>query len=118
LNQPAFSLESQSERVRQEIKKMLGRKELLDAGEPGSTRRQALWSFILGLMSLLFASFNMGFGGKFVFIFLPALFSVFLGAMVIKNIKSYQDRRLDVGLAIAGIIAGLISGIGLFAGIM
>ncbi len=118
LNQPAFSLESQSERVRHEIMKIIGRKELLNAGEPGSTRRKAAWSFILGLMSLLFASFNPGFTGGFVFVFLPALFSIYLAVTVIKTIKSYRDHRLDVGLAIVGIVAALISGIGLFARIM
>jgi len=118
LNQPGFSLESQSEQVRHEIKKIISRKELLDAGAPGGTRRPAVGSFVLGLASLLFASFNMGFGGKFVFIFLPAFFSIFLGVTVTRTIQSYRDHRLDVVLAIAGIIAGLISGIGLFAGIM
>ncbi|MGB2864406.1 MAG: serine/threonine-protein kinase [Sedimentisphaerales bacterium] len=118
LNQTAFGPESPSERVRNEIKKMIGRKELLDTGAPGSTRRQAAWSFILGLASLLFASLDPGFAGGFVFVFLPAFFSIFLAVTVIKTIKSYRDHRLDVGLAIAGIIAGLISGIGLFARIM
>ena len=60
----------------------------------------------------------MGFGGKFMFIFLPAFFSVFFGVTVIKTIQSYRDHRLDVGLAITGIIAGLISGIGLFSGMI
>ncbi len=82
------------------------------------TRRPAVGSFVLGLASLLFASFNMGFGGRFVFIFLPAFFSIFLGVTVIKTIQSYRDHRLDFGLAIAGIIAGFISGIGLFDGIL
>jgi serine/threonine protein kinase len=118
LNQPAFSLESQLKRVRHEIKKMLGRKELLNAGAPGSTRRKAAWSFILGLVSLLFASFNPGFAGGFVFVFLPAFFSIFMAVTVMKTIKSYRDHRLDVGLAIAGILAALIACIGLFARIM
>jgi len=118
LNQPAFSLELQSERVRHEIKKILRRKELLNAGEPGSTRRQASWSFILGLVSLLFASFNLRLTGGFVFVFLPAFFSIFMAVKVMKAIKSYRDHRLDVGLAITGILAGLIAGIGLFARIM
>jgi hypothetical protein len=60
----------------------------------------------------------MGFGGEFVFIFLPAFFSVLLGVTVIRTVQSYQDNRLDFGLAVAGIITGLISGIGLFAGLM
>jgi tRNA A-37 threonylcarbamoyl transferase component Bud32 len=118
LNQAAFGPESPSERIRQEIKKMIGPKELLDAGAPGSIRRQAAWSFILGLVSLLSASFNLGFTGGFVFVFLPAFFSIFLGLKVIRTIQSYRDHRLVIGLAIAGILAGLISGIGLFARIM
>jgi hypothetical protein len=118
LNQPVFSLESQSEQVRNEIKKIISRKKLLDAGTPGNTRKSAIGSLVLGLVSLLFTSFNMGFGGEFVFIFLPAVFSIFLGVTVIKTIQSYRYHRLDVGLAIAGILAGLISGIGLFSGMI
>jgi len=60
----------------------------------------------------------MGFGGKFVFIFLPALFSILLGVTVIRTVQSYRNNRLDFGLAVAGIIAGLISGIGLFSGMI
>jgi serine/threonine protein kinase len=118
LNKTAIGPELLSERVREEIKKMIGRKELLDAGTPESTRRQALWSFILGLLSLLLTSFNMGFVSRIVFVFPPALFSIFLAVTVMKTIKSYRDHRLVVGLAIVGILAGLISGIGLFARIM
>jgi len=118
LNQPAFSLGLQSERVRNEIKKMLGRKELLNAGAPGSTRRKAAWSFILGLVSLLSASFNPGFASGFVFVFLPAFYSIFLAVTVMKTIKSYRDHRLDVVLAIVGILAALIASIGLFARII
>jgi len=118
LNQPAFSLESQLERVRQEINKIISRKELLDAGTPGSTRILAVWSFILGLASLLFASFNLGFIAGFIFIFLPVFFSILLATTVMKTIKSYRDYRLDVWLAIAGILTALISGIGFFARIM
>lgn len=118
LNRAAFVRESLSEQIRQEIRKTTDLKEQLVAGKLDGTRRPAIGSFVLGIVSLLFASFNMGFGGKFMFIFLPAFFSVFLGVTVIKTIQSYRDHRLDVGLAIAGILAGLISGIGLFAGIM
>ena len=118
LNQPVFSLESQLKQVRQEIKKMLGRKELLNAGTPGGTRILAVWSFILGLASLLSASFNLGFTAGFMFVFLPAFFSIFLAVTVMKTIKSYRDHRLDVGLTIVGILAALIAGIGLFARMM
>jgi len=118
LNKTAFGPELPAERVMNEIKKMIGRKDLLDAGTPGGTRILAIWSFILGLVSLLFASFNLGFTSGFMFVFLPAFISIFMAVMVIKTIKSYRDHRLDVGLAIAGILAALISGIGLFARIM
>jgi predicted Ser/Thr protein kinase len=118
LNQTAFGPELPSERVRHEIKKIIGQKELLDTGAPGSTRRKAAWSFMFGLVSLLSASFNPGFTGGFMFVFLPAFFSIFLGVTVMKTIKSYREHRLDVGLAIVGILAALISGIGLFARIM
>jgi len=69
-------------------------------------------------VSILAASFNPGFGGGFVFVLPPAFFSIFLAVTVIKTIKSYRDHRLDVGLAIVGILAALISGIGLFPRIM
>ncbi|HCO95761.1 MAG TPA: hypothetical protein DIU00_17750, partial [Phycisphaerales bacterium] len=65
-----------SEQIRQEIRKTTNFKALLETGTPDRTRKQAVWSFILGLVSLLSASFNMGFGGKFVFVFLPAFFSI------------------------------------------
>ena len=118
LNQPAFNLKLQSEQVRNEIIKILGRKDLLNAGAPGSTRRKAAWSFILGLVSLLSASFNLRFAGRFMFVFLPAFFSIFLGVTVMKTVKSYRDHRLDVVLAIVGIVAAIIVGIGLFARMM
>ena len=53
-----------------------------------------------------------------MFVFMPAFFSIFLAVMVMKTIKSYRDHRLDAGLAIIGILAALISGVGLFARIM
>jgi hypothetical protein len=118
LNKTALDPESPFERVWADIRNMIGRKELLYAGETGGTRMLAVWTFVLGLVSLLSASFNLGFVGRFIFVFLPAFFSIFLGVSVMKIIKSYRDHRLEVGLAIAGIIAGLIAGIGLFARMM
>ena len=114
LNKAASDPQSPSERAWSDIKNMLGKKELLDAGQTDSTRMLAIWSVILGFVSLLSASFNLRFVGRFIFIFLPAFLSVFLGVTVMKTIKSYRENRLVVALAIAGIIAGLISGIGLF----
>jgi len=116
LNRVKFGPETPSEQILKEIKTIIDRKELPNAVTSGGTRKPAVGSFVLGIVSLLFASFNMGFGGKFVFVFLPAFFSIFLAVTVMKTIKSYRDHRLDVGLAIAGIIAALISGIGLFFG--
>jgi len=118
LNRVKFGPESPSEKILKQIKTMIDNKELPNAGTTGGTRKPAVGSFVLGIVSLLFTSFNMGFGGKFVFVFLPAVFSIILGVKVIKTIQSYRDHRLDFGLAIAGITAGLISGIGLFTGIM
>jgi len=118
LNRVEPGTESLSEQIQQQIRKTTDLKEQLAAGRLDSTRKPAIASFVLGLTSLLFTSFNMGFGGKFVFIFLPAFFSILLGVTVIRTVQSYRNSRLDFGLAVAGIIAGLISGIGLFTGII
>ena len=116
LNRPKLVPELLSKQIQQQIRKTTNLKEQLAAGKLDNTRKPAIGSFVLGLSSLLFTSFNMGFGGEFVFIFLPAFFSILLGVTVIKTVQSYKDNRLDFGLAVAGIIAGLISGIGLFTG--
>lgn len=118
LNQTTFGPESPSERVRDEIKKMIDRKDLLDADKPGSTRKPAVESFVLGLASLLFASFNPGFVSGFVFVFPLAFFSIFLGVTVIKNIQSYRNHLPDMVLAIVGILAALISGVTLFSNLI
>jgi predicted Ser/Thr protein kinase len=89
-----------------------------DAKTPGKTFGIAFGSFILGLGSLLFASFKLGLVGRSMFVFLPAFFSIFLGVNVLRTVQSYRDHRLVVGLAIVGIIAGVISGFGLFATVM
>jgi hypothetical protein len=117
-NKETFDSGTLSEQIQQGIRKTTNLKELLETDKPDKTRKKAIGSLVLGLASLLFTSFNMGFGGEFVFIFLPAFFSVLLGVTVIRTVQSYQDNRLDFGLAVAGIITGLISGIGLFAGLM
>ncbi|MBN2593884.1 MAG: serine/threonine protein kinase [Sedimentisphaerales bacterium] len=89
-----------------------------DSKAPGKTFRKAFGSFILGLASLLFASFKLGLAGRSIFVFLPAFFAVFLGVNVLRTVQSYRDHLLAVGLAIVGIIAGLISGSGLFVTVM
>ena len=92
--------------------------EQLDARTPGKTFRMALGSFILGLVSLLFASFKLGLVGRSMFVFLPAFFAVFLGVNVLRTVKSYREHLFVVGLAITGIIIGLISCFKLFAAVM
>lgn len=89
-----------------------------NASKPGKTFRIAFGSFMLGLVSLLFASFKMGLVGRSIFVFLPAFFAIFLGVNVMRTVQSYRDHLLVVGLAIVGILAGLISGFGLFVTVM
>jgi predicted Ser/Thr protein kinase len=92
--------------------------ESLDANRPARPFRMAFVSFILGPLSLLFASSNMGFAGRSIFVFLPAFFSIFLGVKVIRTVQSYRKHRFAVTLAILGTLAGVISGFGLFARMM
>jgi predicted Ser/Thr protein kinase len=92
--------------------------EPLDANRPTRPFRMAFISFILGPLSLLFASSNMGFAGRSVFVFLPAFFSIVLGIKVMRNVQSYREHRLAVALAIVGTLAGIVSGLGLFIKIM
>jgi hypothetical protein len=89
-----------------------------DVKAPSKIFRMAFVSFILGLASLMFTSFKLGLVGRSMFVFLPAFFSIFLGVNVIRTVQSYREHRLIVGLAIIGIIAGLIAGFGLFATMM
>jgi len=117
-NNATFDPGTLPEQIRREISKTTDLKELIDTGTPGGTRKAAIGSLVLGLASLLFTTFDMGFGGEFVFIFLPAFFSILLGVTVVKAVPSYRDNRLDFGLAVAGIVAGIISGVGLFTGMM
>ena len=105
-------------RGRAEVEKILSEKgpasEKPDAAAPVKTRPMAIGSFVLGFVSILFVSADVGFGQKFVFVFLSAFFAGFLGVMAMKNIKSYRDRLLDTALAIAGIVIAAISAITLF----
>jgi predicted Ser/Thr protein kinase len=90
----------------------------LDAKKPRTPFRMALVSFILGPLSLLFASSKPGLVGRSIFVFLPAFFSIYLGMKVMRAVRPYRDHRFAVGLAIVGIIAGLISGFRLIAALM
>ena len=106
-----------------EVEKIL-RENRDSADEPGragtvegknKTRPTAIGSFVLGLVSIVFASAGLGFASKFTLVFLSAFFAIFLGVTTIKLIKSYRDHLLDAALAIAGIAAAVISGVGLLA---
>ena len=105
-------------RGRAEVEKILSEKtpdsEQPDDGAPVKTRPMAVGSFVLGFVSILFASKGGGFAQKFVFVFLSAFFAIFLGVMAMKRIKSYRDRLLDTALAITGIVIAAISAIALF----
>ncbi|MCJ7674627.1 MAG: serine/threonine protein kinase, partial [Sedimentisphaerales bacterium] len=106
-----------------EVEKIL-REERISPDAPGTaqpvpsqrkTRPTAIGSFVLGLVSIVFASAGLGFASKFTLVFLSAFFAIFLGVTTIKLIKSYRDHLLDAALAIAGIAAAAISGVGLLA---
>ncbi len=68
-------------------------------------------SFILGLVSILLVSLDMGFTAKFAYGFLSIFIAVFLGVMAIRKIKNYRDHLVDTGFAIAGILFALISAV-------
>jgi len=51
-----------------ELARQFPQLEILDAGSPGGTRKSAIGSFVPGLVSLLFASFNPGLAGGFVLV--------------------------------------------------
>ena len=106
-----------------EVEKIL-RENRDNSDEPGragtvegknKTRPTAIGSFVLGLVSIVFASAGLGFASKFTLVFLSAFFAIFLGVTTIKLIKSYHDHLLDAALAVAGIAAAAISGIALLA---
>lgn len=90
----------------------------LDTTRPARPFRTAFISFILGPLSLMFASSHLGLAGRSVFVFLPAFFAIVLGMKVIRSVQSYRKHRLAVALAIVGTLAGVISGLGLFVKIM
>jgi tRNA A-37 threonylcarbamoyl transferase component Bud32 len=106
-----------------EVEKIL-RENRDSADEPGraapvegknKTRPTAIGSFVLGLAAIVFASAGLGFAAAFTLVFLSAFFAIFLGVTTIKLIRSYRDHLLDAALAITGIAAAVISGVGLLA---
>lgn len=68
-------------------------------------------SFVLGLVSILLVSLDMGFTVKFAYGFLSIFIAVFLGVIAIKKIKNYRDHLVETGFAIAGILFASISAI-------
>jgi hypothetical protein len=105
-------------RGRAEVEKIFSEKgagsEQADAAVPLKSRPMAVGSFVLGFVSILIVSAGGSFAQKFVFVFLSAFFSIFLGVMAMKRIKSYRDRFFDTVLAIIGIVIAFVSAITLF----
>jgi tRNA A-37 threonylcarbamoyl transferase component Bud32 len=78
------------------------------------TRELAIYSFVLGFVSIVITSVAPGLVDKIVLVFPPALIAIFLGALVMRRIRPYWEHLLDAGLAIVGIFTGSISCISLF----
>jgi tRNA A-37 threonylcarbamoyl transferase component Bud32 len=82
-----------------------------DVTEPSGSLGMGIASFVLGLVSILLVSLDMGFTAKFAYGFLSILIAVFLGILAIKKIKNYRVQLVDTGFAIAGILFASISAI-------
>jgi hypothetical protein len=82
-----------------------------DVTEPSGSLGLGIASFVLGLVSILLVSLDMGFTVKFAYGFLSIFIAVFLGVIAIKKIKNYKDHLVATGFAIAGILFASISAI-------
>jgi tRNA A-37 threonylcarbamoyl transferase component Bud32 len=82
-----------------------------DVTEQSGSLGMGITSFVLGLVSILLVSLDMGFAAKFAYGFLSIFFAVFLGVMAMKKIKNYRVHLVDTGFAIAGILFASISAI-------
>jgi len=82
-----------------------------DVSEPGGSLGMGIASLVLGLLSILLVSIDMGFTAKFAYGFLSIFIAVFLGVMAIRKIKNYRLHLVDTGFAIAGILFASISAI-------
>jgi tRNA A-37 threonylcarbamoyl transferase component Bud32 len=82
-----------------------------DISEPSGSLGTGIASFVLGLVSILLVSVDMGFTAKFAYGFLSIFFAGFLGVMAIKKIKNYRHHLVATGFAIAGILFAFISAI-------
>jgi hypothetical protein len=79
--------------------------------EPSGSLGMGIASFVLGLVSILLVSIDMGFAAKFAYGFLSIFFASFLGVMAIRKIKNYRHHLVATGFAIAGILFALISAV-------
>ncbi|MHC4087507.1 MAG: serine/threonine-protein kinase [Planctomycetota bacterium] len=82
-----------------------------DVTESSGSMGMGIASFVLGLVSILLVSLDMGFAAKFAYGFLSIFIAGFLGVMAIRKIKNYKDHLVDTGFAIAGILFASISAI-------
>ncbi len=82
-----------------------------DVTEPSGSLGMGIASFVLGLVSILLVSLDMGFAAKFAYGFLSIFIAVFLGLIAIRKIKNYRVHLVDTGFAIAGILFASISAI-------
>ena len=114
------------ERGKTEVEKIMARKKAgaeqssglpaeSDANTRRKTRELAIYSFVLGFVSIVSTSLGLSFASKFVFVFLSAFFAIFLGVMVLRRIRPYRRHLLDAGLAVVGILTASVSCISLFA---
>jgi tRNA A-37 threonylcarbamoyl transferase component Bud32 len=79
--------------------------------EPSGSLGIGIASFVLGLVSILLVSVDMGFTAKFAYGFLSIFFAGFLGVMAVRKIKNYRHHLVATGFAIAGILFASISAI-------
>jgi len=88
------------------------------AGEPATSNKSlamAIGSFVLGLLSVMLVSIDMGFAIRFAYGFVSIFIAVFLGVMAIKTVKNYRQHLGVTGFAAAGIFFASISAIRLLA---
>jgi hypothetical protein len=82
-----------------------------DVSESSGSLGMGIASFVLGLVSILLVSIDMGFAAKFAYGFLSIFFAVFLGVIALRKIKNYRVHLVETGFAIAGILFASISAI-------
>jgi predicted Ser/Thr protein kinase len=102
-----------------EVERIVGQKKPgLQQTDASTTRKMAIGSFAIGLLSIFLGSVGLSFASRFVFVFLSAFFAVFLGVMVIKSVRPYRDHLPDAILATVGVVTGSVSVLSLFGSVM